>query len=169
MNSREKKRIDNYISGRMEIETDGPDIIIKVRPVEGDPPPTGEYIPDRSIRIQFSDEQKAYLAKRARNKGPVLTALWRGIKKGFRIGGNVLILGVAGAGLAAAGGAVAPLALAGAAVAAAAGGIGPVLAAEKAVKAAPGKDYKGPAALFVLLGKLFLEVMKYLKSRKGAK
>ena len=169
MDAREKKFIDNYISGRMEIETAGPDIIIKVRPLEGDPPPTGEYVPDRSIRIKFSEEQKAYLAKRARNKGPIFTALWRGVKKGLRVGGNVLLLGIAGVGVAAAGGVAAPLALAGAGIAAVAGGIGPVLLAEKAVKAAPGKDYKGPAALFVLLGKLFFEVMKYLKSRKGAK
>lgn len=167
MGPEEKKRIEDWISGRMAIETDGPDVIVRVSPNPGDPTPTGEYIPDRSIRIRFSEEEILYLAKIGRHRGPILAGLWKGAKKGLRVAGQVLVLGIVGAGAAAALGAAAPLALAGAGISAAALGIAPVLASEKAIKVAPGKDYKGLQAVLVLLGKLIVEVVNYLKNRKG--
>lgn len=165
MDKVDKEVLDTWISGRLEVETHGPDIVARARPIPGPATPTEDYIP-RKIRIRLSDEEKAYLLG-AKRGGSFIHALGRGLARGLKVGGNLLLLALAGAGTAAAVGTASPLAIAGAGIAAAAGGIAPAMAAKKAVKVKTGQERNGLYSLLILAGQIILEGIKYLRERKG--
>ncbi len=156
---RAEKPIDwEKIEADVQIQADSLRPIIRVRTKKLD-----EW---RDVLIGLTEEEKRYLNYEYKPKGKWKLSLELGLRRGLKVAGNVGVLFAAGAGGALVKGVTSPLGLVGAGVAAAAVGIGPVMAAEKVLKVAPGKDRHGLSAVFVLLGKLLIEVVRYLKSRK---
>ena len=75
------KRIEDWIHGRLVIETDERDIIIRVEPVEGGPTPTGEV-----IRLRPTAAQVMHMRGDGEPVGPKKLALELGLRRALQIG-----------------------------------------------------------------------------------
>ena len=75
------KRIEDWIHGRLVIETDERDIIIRVEPVEGGPTPTGEV-----IRLRLTAAQVMHMRGDGKPVGPKKLALELGLRRALQIG-----------------------------------------------------------------------------------
>lgn len=151
-----EKKLDDWIHGRLVVETDEPDIIIKLEPVEGGPTPTGRYIRFRPTPAQIKnwnlDGDPPCPEKLALELG-----LRRVLHIGKVVGGTALI---AGAAMIVKG---VPWTVALPAALATAAGSALVAGVKKTGKEIGKQDGAAPVRWWQILGGIIIEILKLVR------
>lgn len=157
------KDIDNWIHGRMVIETDGPEIIIRPEPVPGEPPPTGKV-----IRIRPTPAQVRHWNLDGDPPSPRRIAAELGLRRALHVGKVVgaTTLTVAGAAMMKGVPWTVALPAAGVIAAGSALGIGGSKSLKEANNLEPGSDQVSNWK--ILLG-IILEIVKLIREWIGRK
>ena len=150
------KKIEDWIHGKLVIETDERDIIIRVEPVEGGPTPTGEL-----IRLRPTAAQVMHMRGDGKPVGPKKLALELGLRRvlyiGRIVGGTALI---AGAGMIIKG---VPWTLALPAALATAAGSALVAGVQKTNKEIGKQGDASAVSNWKILGGIIIEVLKLIR------